>query len=92
MIELKRADTLGLAPEFHSRKEHFDILQSIAKKVLSEKPCFTLKDLAVNGNDLTELGFYGREIGEKLKILLNAVIENKVRNEKEDLISYLKTV
>ena len=92
LIELKRADTLGLAPEFHSRKEHFDILQSIAKKVLSEKPCFTLKDLAVNGNDLTELGFYGREIGEKLKILLNAVIENKVRNEKEDLISYLKTV
>ena len=92
LIELKRADTLGLAPEFHSRKEHFDILQSIAKKVLSEKSCFSLKDLAVNGNDLTELGFYGREIGEKLKILLNAVIENKVRNEKEDLISYLKTV
>ena len=91
LIELKRADTLGLAPEFHSRKKHFDTLQSIAKKLLSEKPCFTLKDLAVNGNDLTELGFYGREIGEKLKILLNAVIENKVRNEKEDLISYLKT-
>lgn len=89
LIELKRADTKGLAPEFHSREEHFDKLESIAKKVLSEKPCFSLKDLAINGNDLAELGFKGREIGEKLKLLLNAVMENKVENNKEDLISYL---
>lgn len=89
LISLKRADTLGLAPEFHCRDAHFDTLEAIAKKVLSEKPCFSLKDLAVNGNDLAELGFKGREIGEKLKLLLNAVMENKVENNKEDLISYL---
>lgn len=89
LIELKRADTKGLAPEFHSREEHFDKLEGIAKKVLSEKPCFTLKSLSINGNDLAELGFKGREIGEKLKLLLNAVMENKVENNKEDLISYL---
>ncbi len=89
LISLKRADTLGLAPEFHCRDAHFDTLEAIAQKVLSEKPCFSLKDLAVNGNDLAELGFKGREIGEKLKLLLNAVMENKVENNKEDLISYL---
>ena len=90
LIELKRADTLGLAPEFHSRKEHFDILQSIAKKVLSEKPCFSLKDLAVNGNDIAELGFKGREIGEVLNKLLNAVIENRIPNEKTSLLAEAK--
>ena len=89
LISLKRADTLGLAPEFHCRDAHFDTLEAIAQKVLSEKPCFSLKDLAINGNDLAELGFKGREIGEKLKLLLNAVMENKVENNKEDLISYL---
>lgn len=89
LIKLKRADTLGLAPEFHSRDKHFDALEDIAKKLLSEKPCFSLKDLAINGNDLSELGFEGREIGEKLRLLLQAVIENKVQNTKDDLISFL---
>ncbi len=91
LIKLKRADTLGLAPEFHQRKGHFDTLQSIAEKVLSEKPCFTLKNLAVNGNDLSKLGFKGREIGKCLKLLLNAVIENTIDNEKDALLSAAKT-
>ena len=85
LIELKRADTKGLAPEFHSREEHFDKLESIARKVLSEKPCFTLKSLSINGNDLAELGFEGAEIGKCLKLLLNEVIENKTENNKEAL-------
>jgi tRNA nucleotidyltransferase (CCA-adding enzyme) len=85
LIELKRADTKGLAPEFHSREEHFDKLESIAKKVLSEKPCFTLKSLSINGNDLAELGFEGAEIGKCLKLLLNEVIENRTENNKEAL-------
>ena len=68
---------------------HFDILEDTARKVLSEKPCFSLKDLAINGNDLSELGFEGREIGEKLRLLLQAVIENNVQNTKDDLISFL---
>lgn len=89
LIKLKRADTLGLAPEFHCRDSHFDKLEAIAEKLLSEKPCFSLKDLEINGTDLAELGFNGREIGENLKLLLNAVIENKVQNNKNDLISYL---
>ena len=91
LINLKRADTLGLAPEFHSRMAHFDTLQSLAEKVLAEKPCFSLKDLKINGNDLTEMGYKGREIGKNLKMLLEAVIENKVENEKDSLIGYLKT-
>lgn len=86
LIKLKRADTLGLAPEFHCRDAHFDILEDTARKVLSEKPCFSLKDLAINGNDLSELGFEGREIGECLKGLLIAVLENRVKNEKSALI------
>lgn len=90
LIALKRADTKGLAPEFHNRKEHFDTLQSIAKKLLSEKPCFSLKNLAVNGNDIAELGFKGREIGEVLNKLLNAVIENRIPNEKTSLLAEAK--
>lgn len=90
LIELKRADTKGLAPEFHNRSEHFDMLQTIAEKLLHEKPCFSLKDLAVKGNDLAELGLEGRDIGFSLNLLLDAVIENKVQNKKEELIQFIK--
>lgn len=92
LIELKRADTKGLAPEFHSRESHFDALVSIANRILSEKPCFSLKNLAINGNDLAELGFSGKEIGICLKFLLNEVIENKLDNEKSTLLTKAKNI
>lgn len=92
LIELKRADTKGLAPEFHSRESHFDTLESIANRVLSEKPCFSLKNLAINGNDLAELGFEGKEIGQCLKILLDEVIENKLINERNALLARAKAI
>lgn len=92
LIKLKRADTKGLAPEFHSRSEHFDILEAIARKILDEKACFSLKDLDVNGTDISALGFQGREIGIALNFLLEAVIEKKVPNEKEALLLFLKSM
>lgn len=92
LIELKRADTKGLAPEFHSRESHFDALESIANRVLSEKPCFSLKNLAINGNDLAELGFEGKEIGQCLKMLLDEVIENKLKNELDSLLARAKAI
>ena len=89
LIKLKRADTKGLAPEFHSRSVHFDTLESIAKKILEEKACFSLKDLKVNGNDIAKLGFKGREIGDILNSLLEAVMEKRVQNEKSALLSFV---
>ncbi len=90
LILLKRADTLGLAPEFHERSGHFDRLENLAREILSRKDCFSLKDLSVNGNDLAALGLRGKEIGLGLKKLLEAVIEKKAANEKAELLAYLK--
>ena len=36
------------------------------------------------------LGYKGKAIGEALQTLLEAVIDEKVENEKTDLIEYLK--
>ena len=58
--------------------------------LLAEKPCFTLKDLAVNGRDLTAAGLKGKAVGEALQSLLEAVMDGRVPNEKEALLSELK--
>ena len=57
--------------------------------LLAENPCFTLKDLAVNGRDLTARGLKGKAVGEALQSLLEAVMDGKVPNKKEDLLAYL---
>ena len=56
-------------------------------RLLAEKPCFTLKDLAVNGRDLTEAGLKGRAVGEALDALLGSVMDGRIPNEKEALLS-----
>jgi tRNA nucleotidyltransferase (CCA-adding enzyme) len=50
-----------------------------------------LKDLAVNGRDLIELGIApGPQLGETLQMLLEKVIDGEVQNERDALIDILK--
>lgn len=90
LINLKRADTAGLAPEFASRNSHFNRLEKMATDILQKDECFSLKKLAVNGNNLIKHGFKGKEIGERLSFLLEAVMDEKCENEKDKLLEYLK--
>ena len=85
LISLKRADTAGLSPEYASRNAHFDRLEEMAREILEGDDCFSLKSLAINGNDLISLGFKGRGIGEMLSFLLEEVIEGRLENEREKL-------
>lgn len=57
--------------------------------LLAERPCFTLKCLAVNGRDLTALGLQGKAVGETLQFLLEAVMDGKVPNERGALLEFL---
>lgn len=90
LIKLQRADTLALADEYHKRSIHFERIEEIKNKIIEENQCFTLKKLDINGNDLIKEGLSGRQIGQALKFLLERVIEEKVKNEKETLIEFLK--
>jgi tRNA nucleotidyltransferase/poly(A) polymerase len=49
----------------------------------------SLKELAINGNDLMQLGLKGKEVGDTLKSLLIRVYGDKVKNNKEDLLNSL---
>ena len=69
-------------------KERMDALNAL----LAEQPCFTLKDLAVNGRDLMAAGLKGKAVGEALQALLEAVMDVKVPNEKEALLNALPSL
>ena len=57
------------------------------KSVLKSGECFTMKHLAVTGDDLAELGLKGRELGEMLAFLLDYVIDYPANNRRELLLS-----
>jgi len=56
------------------------------KSILKSGDCFSLKRLAVSGDDLTPLGLSGTEIGASLKELLAHVLEFPESNNKEELM------
>lgn len=60
------------------------------KAVLKSGDCFSVKYLAIGGDELLELGYRGRELGEILDFLLDYVMEFPENNRKELLLSLVK--
>ena len=88
-LEVRRADVL--AQSMYMREEKLadiDGVEKLYREALEHRDCVTLKDLAVNGKDLIEAGFTpGKEIGETLDFLLDAVIRDPGLNEKSRLLA-----
>ena len=84
LIELQRADsastTLG----------GDDTLKNKVDEVLAEEDIFSLKDMDIDGNDVKNLGYKGKEIGNILKYLFDKVMENPKINEKTKLLEIIK--
>ncbi|MBO5273354.1 MAG: HD domain-containing protein [Clostridia bacterium] len=87
LLQVMRADCRGLAPEYHYRLKEYDDIEYIAKEILAEAPCLTIRDLKISGNDLKQNGISpGPLMGRILNILLNEVLDEKTTNEREALI------
>lgn len=61
-------------------------------KILSLNPCYRISDMDINGNDLSDIGIKGREIGEVLGKLLSLIADGKVKNEREELLAVAKAL
>ena len=89
LIELHKADTLGQAEMCLGRIAEYESVRVLVDEILSEAACFSLRDLAINGNDLLELGLKGKIVGQLLQDCLEAVMEDKVPNEYSALIDFV---
>ena len=91
-IRMADADAQALV-DFEESAKLVDAIYTVLDEVLDAQQAFTLKDLAVNGEDLAELGIpRDRRMGLALNTLLNAVIENPELNDKEILIKMVEQV
>ena len=58
-----------------------------ARRLLDAGACLTVRQLAVNGRDMAGLGARGRQIGQLLHMLLDAVLEERADNDREQLLA-----
>ncbi len=91
LILIKRADNLSKSEIVLPRIKEFDEVDRVLDKIISEKRCFSLKDLNINGNDIKSLGVTeGEKVGLILSSLLNGVIDGEIPNEKSVLLREVK--
>lgn len=92
LLDVKEADYAAQAQLYGDRLHKIEILQMTNEILLAQKyqeDCFSLKDLAINGNDLIQLGYKpGKKIGAVLNQLLEMVIDGIMENNKCQLRSY----
>ncbi len=90
LITLRRADALATGtadPE--ALEASLAETEALLDRLLVQEGRFTLKDLAVNGNDLLAMGCpRGQQVGRALNCLYEAVIEGICQNEREVLVRY----
>ena len=95
LLEIRKADIKEQKPDYEeSRIEKVNNIENILEEILSEKSCFSLKDLAVNGNDVKEVMKLkeGKDIGYWLNEILKRVIDGELENNKDDLVYWMTGV
>ncbi len=92
LLELKRCDTLGHGLEKTlSRLDELDALAELARGVIAQGQCFSMKDLAVDGRDVLAAGVpAGPEVGRVLQALLDRVVDGTLPNRREELLEEIK--
>jgi len=92
LYRLRRADVFAMEGK-EIEHENLTTLADRVEKVLAQKHAFTIKDLAVSGNDLMTIGIKsGITMGIILKELLETVLDDPSQNTKEKLLEIAKKI
>lgn len=87
LFKLMEADRVAHKPPFDFTA--LDKLKIAYHEICNNNEPVSMKDLAVNGNDMIGIGITeGKDIGETLKYLLGKVLEDPANNNKEVLMNF----
>ncbi len=66
-----------------------DAASALLEQILVDRPCLSLRDLAIDGRDLQAAGYAaGQTLGLALQDAFSAVLDGRVENTKEALLHY----
>lgn len=82
-------DYLGFRKSYDLSEEVYDKISKQVSDIIGKQECFSLKQLAINGSDLKQLGLTGTKISSTLNQCLLWVIEGQVDNNKYKILDKL---
>ncbi len=88
-LKVKRADIGGQSIEVQEKKfRYMDEVENIYREILERGDCLSLRQLKVSGDDLIAAGLTkGKQLGQILNTLLDEVLTDPGKNEREYLLS-----
>jgi len=88
---LQRADIMAHSPKGRERLVTLEAICEIRRKLMEEEAPMSVKDLAVNGDDLIRMGLEpGPLVGKILRRLLEKVVNGEVNNNCEELVTIVR--
>lgn len=88
--DLRRGDSYAHAENYREYLTFMDEVEAVFDEILAEGEDFTLRDLAISGKDVMDLGIpQGPKISEALNACLDAVINEEIANTKIELLNYI---
>ena len=81
---------LDLFLEFINAYNYIPERDKQLKRIVEDNDCVKLAQLTVNGNDLKQLGIQDKEIGNTLNRVLDEIMKDNLRNNKQEIIRFLK--
>lgn len=89
LLHIARCDTIARGKSF-AYLAHLRACTALLDAQLLTNDCLHLSDLALDGNDLYQLGLRGKQIGTALQELLDFVLTDPTRNTRAQLILHLQ--
>ncbi len=83
-------DIKANSPLFSITQTDCEKIKQLIFETQKNDECIHICDLAVSGNDLKALGIKGKKISQTLTELLELVISDRLKNDKQTLINHIK--
>ena len=88
LLIIKKSDRGALSESYRDISKESEQCLKWLSEIENNNECCKISQLAITGDDLKKKGLEGEDIGKALDTLLDAVIEGKLQNKKEDLLTY----
>ena len=87
LLAIKKGDAVGQGTHPDNVAELCETERRLAA-VLAQDACLSLRQLAVDGNDMQALGLTGPAVGAMLHALLDAVVDGTLDNTRQALLAH----
>jgi tRNA nucleotidyltransferase (CCA-adding enzyme) len=92
LIDIRIGDLKGgkVRDDLQKELDEAERFRDLCRSEIANESAFSVRDLALNGHDMMELGFTGAEIGTELRRLLDKVLDDPSLNTRDLLLMHTR--